>query len=102
MATGVLLENITVVLNKPKYPGNVGSVARCAKNMGIENIFVVGNRDLEIEEMKQMSTHFAAGSVDRIQHFDCLDEALANFQYVAGATSRRGSGRGPVVSPREM
>ena len=102
MQTKVKTGNITIVLNKPKYPGNVGSVARCAKNMGIENIFVVGNRDLEIEGMKQMSTHFAAGSVDRIQHFDCLDEALANFQYVAGATSRRGSGRGPVVSPREM
>ena len=42
MAAGVLLENITVVLNRPKYPGNIGSVARCAKNMGIENIIVVG------------------------------------------------------------
>lgn len=95
-------ESITIVLNKPKYPGNVGAVARCARNMGIEKIFVVGNRDLLVEEMKQMSTHFAAGIVDRIQHFDRLDEALANFQYIVGTTSRRGSGRGPVVSPREM
>jgi tRNA/rRNA methyltransferase len=95
-------ENITIVLNKPKYPGNVGSVARCAGNMGIEKISVVGNRDLAIEEMKQMATHFAAGIVDRIQHFDELDEALARFQYIVGTTSRRGSARGPVVSPREM
>lgn len=95
-------ENITIVLNKPKYPGNVGSVARCARNMGIAKIFVVGNRDLALDEMKQMATHFAAGIVDRIQHFDELDEALARFQYIVGATSRRGSARGPVVSPREM
>jgi tRNA/rRNA methyltransferase len=95
-------ENITIVLNKPKYPGNVGSVARCARNMGIEKISVVGNRDLATEEMKQMATHFAAGIVDRIQHFDELDEALARFQYIVGTTSRRGSARGPVVSPREM
>ena len=95
-------ENITIVLNKPKYPGNVGSVARCARNMGIEKISVVGNRDLAPEEMKQMATHFAAGIVDRIQHFDGLDEALARFQYIVGTTSRRGSARGPVVSPREM
>ena len=94
--------NITIVLNKPKYPGNVGSVARCARNMGIEKISVVGNRDLAPEEMKQMATHFAAGIVDRIQHFDGLDEALARFHYVVGATSRRGSARGPVISPREM
>ena len=95
-------ENITIVLNKPKYPGNVGSVARCARNMGIEKIFVVGNRDLAPEEMKQLATHFAAGIVDRIQHFDELAEALARFGYIVGTTSRRGSARGPVVSPREM
>ena len=95
-------ENITIVLNKPKYPGNVGSVARCARNMGIEKISVVGNRDLAPEEMKQMATHFAAGIVDRIQHFDGLDDALASFHYIIGTTSRRGSARGPVVSPREM
>jgi tRNA/rRNA methyltransferase len=95
-------ENITIVLNKPKYPGNVGSVARCARNMGIEKISVVGNRDLAPEEMKQMATHFAAGIVERIQHFDGLDEALARFQYIVGTTSRRGPARGPVISPREM
>ncbi len=95
-------ENITIVLNKPKYPGNVGSVARCARNMGIEKISVVENRDLALEEMRQMATHFAAGIVDRIQHFDRLDEALARFHYIVGTTSRRGSARGPVVSPREM
>ena len=95
-------ENITIVLNKPKYPGNVGSVARCARNMGVERISVVGNRDLVPEQMKQMATHFAAGIVDRIEHFDTLDEALARFQYIVGATSRHGSARGPVVSPREM
>jgi tRNA/rRNA methyltransferase len=94
--------NITIVLNKPKYPGNVGSVARCARNMGIDKISVVGNRDLAPEEMKRMATHFAAGIVDRIQHFDALDEALGRFQYIVGATSRRGSARGPVVYTREM
>jgi tRNA/rRNA methyltransferase len=102
MQTKVKTGNITIVLNKPKYPGNVGSVARCANNMGIKNISVVGNRDISVEEMKQMSTHFAAESVDLIQHFDHLDEAVAKFSYVVGTTSRRGSGRGPVVSPREM
>ena len=70
--------------------------------MGIEKISVVGNRDLALEEMRQMATHFAAGIVDRIQHFDRLDEALARFHYIVGTTSRRGSARGPVVSPREM
>lgn len=102
MSTRAKTDNITIVLNKPKYPGNVGSVARCAGNMGVGKISVVGNRDLAAEEMNQMATHFAAGIVNRIQHFDRLDDALEKFHYIVGATSRRGSGRGPVVSPREM
>ena len=94
--------NITVVLNKPKYPGNVGSVARCAKNMGIEKIVVVGNRNLDGEEMRTRSTHFAADVVARIRYVDSLDEALEGFSYIVGTSSRRGNARGPVVSPREM
>jgi len=102
MPVKVKTENITIVLNKPKYPGNVGSVARCAKNMGIEKIVVVAGKDLDRDVMKQRATHFAAGIVDRIQYFDRLEEALAGFQYIVGTTSRLGSARGPVISSREM
>jgi tRNA/rRNA methyltransferase len=94
--------NITIVLNKPKYPGNVGSIARCAKNMGIEKIMVVGNRHLDEEEMKTMSTHVATDIVTNIRYFDQIDEALSGLHYIVGTTSRRGNARGPVVSPREM
>ena len=93
---------VTIVLNRPKFPGNVGSAARCAMNMGIKKIIVVGNPDLEREEMKTMSTHVAAHIVDGIRYFDNLDEALAEFHYVVGTSARLGKARGPVVSPREM
>jgi tRNA/rRNA methyltransferase len=95
-------QNITIVLNRPKYAGNVGSVARCAKNMGIENVIVVGNPQLDAEEMKTMATHVAADVVDNIRYVDHIAEALAGFHYIVGTTSRRGNARGPVVSPREM
>ena len=101
--TGVsALKNITIVLKKPKHPGNVGSVARCAKNFGLEKISVVGSRNLALEEIKQMSTHCAADIVSDIRHFDGIDEALADFQYIVGTTARQGAARGPLVSPREL
>jgi tRNA/rRNA methyltransferase len=96
------LENITIVLKGPKYAGNIGSVARCAKNMGIDKILVVNGRDLLPAEMKQMSTHFAAELVDQIKYLDDLGEALNGFEFIVGTTARLGSARGPVVSPREM
>ena len=67
MQSRVNLENITIVLKGPKYPGNVGSVARCARNMGIDRLAVVGAGALSAEEMKLMSTHVAAGLVENIR-----------------------------------
>ena len=102
MEAKLKLENITIVLKGPKYAGNIGSVARCAKNMGIDKILVVNGRDLPPAEMKQTSTHFAAELVDQIKYLDDLGEALNGFEFIVGTTARLGSVRGPVVSPREM
>ncbi len=102
MQTKAKTENVTIVLNRPKYAGNVGFAARSARNMGIDKIFVVGGRELDVEEMKQVSTHVAAGIIDGIRYCNTLEEAVAGFTYVVGTTSRLGSARGPVVSPREM
>ena len=83
-------DNITIVLKGPKFPGNVGSAARCAMNMGIGKMIVVGNRDLDDEAVRQMATHVAKEIVDGIRHCDPLDEALAGFSWVVGTTARHG------------
>ncbi len=93
-------KNISIVLYKPKYAGNVGSIARAAKNMGISNIIVVGKADFDREEMQQRSTHLAADVLDSIQYFASLEEALGGFNYVVGTTARLGKARGPFVAPR--
>jgi tRNA/rRNA methyltransferase len=93
-------KNISIVLYKPKYAGNVGSVARAAKNMGIHKIVVVGTTDLDREAMQQRSTHLAADVLDQIQYFDSIETALSGFHYIVGTTARIGKARGPFVSPR--
>jgi tRNA/rRNA methyltransferase len=98
------LENVTIVLKGPKYPGNIGSVARCAKNMGIEKIVVVGGADYDREEMNRMSTHLAADVVEKIEYHGDLREALAPFRYIIGTTARRGNTnlKRTIMDPREM
>lgn len=93
-------KNISIVLYKPKYAGNVGSVARAAKNMGIGKIVVVGTTDLDREAMEQRSTHLAADVLDQIQYVVSIEEALGGFRYIVGTTARLGKARGPFVSPR--
>ena len=93
--------NISIVLFRPKHAGNVGAVARAAKNMGMGKIIVVGAKDLDREEMEQRSTHLAKDMLDAIQYTDTLREALSDFQYIIGTTARTGRARGPFVTPRE-
>jgi tRNA/rRNA methyltransferase len=93
-------KNISIVLYKPKYAGNIGSVARAAKNMGISNVVVVGKADFDREEMQQRSTHLAADVLDQIQYFERIDEALGSFNYIVGTTARLGKARGPFIAPR--
>ena len=93
-------KNISLVLYKPKYAGNIGSVARAAKNMGVSNIIVAGAAGFDREEMQQRSTHLAADVLDQIQYIERLNEALGGFNYIVGTTARLGKARGPFTSPR--
>ena len=92
-------KNISVVLYKPKYAGNIGAVARAAKNMGVSKIIVVGKSDFDRQEMQQRSTHLAADVLDQIQYIENIDEALGGFNYIVGTTARLGKARGPFMLP---
>ena len=94
-------KNVSIVLYRPKYAGNVGSVARAAKNMGITRIVVIGNRDLDRDAMEQRSTHLAADVLDGIVYAESVEAALGDFNYIVGTTARLGKARGPFVSPRK-
>ena len=47
------LSNVQIVLVEPIYPGNVGAVARSAKNYGAGGIRIVGNLDIQDLEAKK-------------------------------------------------
>ncbi|MFO7569476.1 MAG: RNA methyltransferase [Smithellaceae bacterium] len=94
-------KHISIVLYKPKYAGNIGSVARAAKNMGITHLVVVGQAEhYDRDVMQQRSTHLAADVLDQIRFVDTIDEALGDFRYIVGTTARLGKARGPFLSPR--
>jgi len=93
-------KNISIVLYKPKYAGNIGSIARAAKNMGVGSIIIVGSSGFDREEMQQRSTHLAADVLDKIHYSENIVEALGKFNYIVGTTARLGKARGPFISPR--
>jgi tRNA/rRNA methyltransferase len=97
-----LLNNIAVVLMKPKYPENIGAAARSAMNMGISRLIVVRNKAPEREKMLKMATHKAAHLIEDLRLFANLEEALAPFSHIVGTTARQGRKRPIENSPRHM
>jgi tRNA/rRNA methyltransferase len=94
-------KNISIVLYKPKYAGNIGAVARAAKNMGIGRLVIIGAGEYDDEEIKQRATHMAADVVEKIQFVEQAADALGKFNYIVGTTARLGKFRGPFLSPRQ-
>ena len=99
MTERINLDNIAIVLQRPRYPENIGSAARAMSNMGIGSLRVVQPENYDLEKVCKLATHAAKDAVDRIELFDSLEKALADFQYVVGTTARLGSRRQAVQSP---
>lgn len=96
------LDNISIVLHRPRYPENLGAAARAACNMGISRLIVVDPRDCDLTRVLKMATHFAADIVEAMEVFEDLKTALAPFQYVVGTTARTGSRRPAISGPRKL
>lgn len=98
----VNLDRVAVVLFRPQLPENIGAAARAACNMGLKRLVVVQPASLEPPRMRMMATPAAAPLLDRMEVYEDLISALANFSYVVGTTARRGGLRRELLTPRDM
>lgn len=102
MSLRMNLDNIAIVLHRPRYPENIGAAARSACNMGISRLIVVDPRESDLTRVLKMATHFAADLVEAMEEYEDLETALAPFQYVVGTTARLGSRRPAVPKLRKI
>ena len=90
-----------LVLVRPQNAGNLGSIARVAKNFGVGPLRVVEPAVPPDEE----STRLAAGADDLLggiaRHAD-LPSAVADLPIVVATSSLRGRGRAPSLALREL
>jgi tRNA/rRNA methyltransferase len=95
------LDAIRIVLVRPIYGGNIGSVCRAMKNMGLADLAVVGPEDGHNPgELRAMAAH-AYDVYEARRRADTLAEAVADCGLVAATTARPGLYREHSVGPRE-
>lgn len=95
------LSSIEIVLVRPQGAGNVGAVARAMKNMGLEQLVLVGPRVQRDFWARAMAVH-AKDLLERTRVASELGEAVADCGLVIGTTARSGLYRAPLGSAREL
>ena len=96
-----MLDNIRVVLARPLYAGNAGSVCRAMKNMGLRHLVIADPRQMWDErDVLQMAVN-----ADDVWHarreVKTLEEGLADCVAVAATTARIGLYREHARSARD-
>lgn len=97
-----MLENVTVVLVRPKYPENIGSVARACLNMGCPNLTLVSPRYFEIDRALPLATVHAKHILEQARVVDTLEEAIEGHSSAYGTTARTGGWRKGVMLPPRL
>lgn len=95
-----MLQNVRIVLVETSHTGNMGSVARAMKTMGLTNLWLVN----PLVRPDSQAIALAAGASDVIgeaQIVDTLDEALAGCALVVGTSARSRTLPWPMLDPRE-
>jgi len=92
---------LSIILVRPRFYENVGSVARAMKNMGIHRLVIVdGCSPLHPDAYKLASG--AEDILERAEEVTTLKEAISEMGRVAGMTSRAGRDRDPLLSPEAL
>ncbi len=95
------LQHIRVVLVRPIYGGNVGSVCRAMMNMGLSNLAIAEPRAAFSEHDAIKWAYNARTIWDERQEFSSLKDAVADCRLVAGTSVREGLYRRHARTPRE-
>lgn len=95
------MEQLAIVLFKPKSSGNIGAVARALKNMGLADLRLVAPARFNRRAAATMAVH-AGDVLDNARIYPNLIAALDDCTLTVGTTCRPGPYRSSAKALREM
>lgn len=94
------LKRVTVVLNEPQDPVNIGGVVRTMKNMGLSRLRLVRPAEFDSIRIRGIA-HTGMDVIESTEFYDSLEEAIADARLVVGTTARGRRVRRNYRRPRE-
>lgn len=96
-----MLTNIRIVLIETSHPGNIGSVARAMKTMGLAELYLVSPLAFPHPKALELASN-AADVVEKAIQVQTLEQAIGDCHLVVGASARTRKIPWPMLSPREL
>jgi TrmH family RNA methyltransferase len=96
------INNIRIVLVRPKYSLNIGSVCRAMKTMGLTNLIINGPKPKDFHLAYKTALH-AGDILERVKIVNNLEDGLRDVSLTAAVTRRQGKWRKPFsITPEEL
>lgn len=95
-----MLDQIRIILVGTTHTGNMGSVARAMKTMGLSRLYLVAPKELPDGQAYALS----AGASDILANakvFDTLKQAIEDCPLVVGSSARSRTLSWPMLEPRD-
>jgi TrmH family RNA methyltransferase len=96
-----ILERIHIVLVEPKNPGNIGSVVRAMKNMGLSRLRLVNPVPFRDEVEQRKMGYRSQEIISVAREFSNLSDALQGISQVFLATAKKGKWKKDFLSPAQ-
>ncbi len=95
-----MLDQIRIVLVGTSHTGNIGSVARAMKTMGLSQLWLVSPKELPDGQAYALSAG-ASEVLANARVVDTLEEAIGDCGLIVGASARSRTLSWPMLEPRE-
>jgi tRNA/rRNA methyltransferase len=96
-----ILERIHIVLVEPKNAGNIGSVVRAMKNMGLSSLRLVNPVPFRDEVEQRKMGYRSQEIITAAKEFGSLSDALRGISHVFLATAKKGKWKKDFLSPAQ-
>lgn len=95
------LANLHIIAARPRFPENIGMMARACANMGCPNLVLIKPEIWNYESALKLATDQGKEILDNMAVEESLGSALENMHLVCATTARLGGCRKEIVTPEE-
>ena len=95
-----LNEFVQIVLVETSHPGNIGSVARAMKNMGLSRLALINPKKFPHDEAIALAGN-AGDVLEQAQVFSSIEEAVKNSKIIFTTSARERTIEWPVASVKD-